>query len=769
MRRPLLGTAIARGDVNLGAGSPYLLLMSRFLLSAVLAVGLCSAALAAPAPAPLRVERTDKEIQVDGLLDESAWQDAQPIDTWFETRPGDNVEPKMANVAYLLYDDRYLYAGLVFEDPEPEKIRAPLADRDNVPSSTDYGGLIIDATNDARTAQMFLANPRGIQYDALTSDAAGEDSAPDFYWDSASQVTESGWTLEMRIPFGSLRYNESDPEQWGIMLYRNYPREYRYQMFTSRLPRDSTCFICNVRPLEGLADLPSGSHFVVAPYVNGNQMAMPEGDLGSPLIDQGTEGEIGLDAKWVPNPNTVLDVTINPDFSQIEADTAQIAANERFALFFPERRQFFLEGVDMFSTPINAIFTRTFTAPNWGTRLTGKLGNNNYTLLVGEDDGGGSVIIPGSTGSDFADQDFQSFVGLGRIRRDFGQSFGSFLMSSREIEGGGHNRVFGPDFRWQVTDSDVISGQFLASDSLTPDRPDLATEWDGRELSGHAANLWWYRSKQKYDVFTQIKDISDQFRADNGFVPQVGIRQATGTVGRSFYPEEKAVSRLRTFLYARQSEDQSGRLILRAITPGFEFDAKKDSRIRFEFRFDEVLGIDKTFEREWVHYFVFMTPSKKFNRLGISGNFGDQVDFANDRLGDGATINLSSTFRPTDHLELRLSANRRWLDVTNEEGVAGRLFTADVARLKSVYTFNSKSWLRLIAQWVETERRPDLYTFEIDDHDGSFSGSAVFAYKLTWQSVLYVGYSNTDVQDEFDNLQPADEQLFLKLSYAFQR
>ncbi len=229
------------------------------------------------------------------------------------------------------------------------------------------------------------------------------------------------------------------------------------------------------------------------------------------------------------------------------------------------------------------------------------------------------------------------------------------------------------------------------------------------------------------------------------------------------------MSRLRLFFYNERTEDRDGKLILREITPGFGFDAKKDSFVRFEFRFDEVLGIEKTFDRQWIHYFVFFTPGKRFTRFGIEGNIGDQIDFANDRLGQGATVELSSTFRPSDHLEIRLNAVRRWLDVTDERGVSGRLFTAEVQRLKATYTFNAKTWLRVIGQWIETERRPDLYTFEIDDGSGSFAGSAVFAYKLNWQTVLFVGYSDLRERDALDDLQPADRQLFAKVSYAFQR
>ena len=738
------------------------------MCGAAFALSLAAAPVAAE-PASIEISRVDDEIVVDGRLDEPAWNEAAAIDTWYETRPGDNVEPKVRNRGYLAYDDRFLYAGFEFEDDSPRSIKAPLANRDNVPSYTDYGGIIVDANNDGRTAQMFLANARGIQYDALNSDASGEDSSPDFFWDSAATISESGWVLEMRIPFSSLRYAESDPERWGIMLYRNWPREFRYQMFTSRLPRDSTCFICNVKPLTGLTGLPSGDHWVAAPYVNANRIDEPADGLGTPLVEGEGTGEIGLDAKWLPNPDTVLDLTLNPDFSQIEADVAQIGANERFALFFPEKRPFFLEGADLFDTPIRAVYTRTFTSPRWGARATGSFGDaNNYTFLVGEDRGGGSVILPGVNSSELAERDFLSTVMVGRYRRDIGRSFLSALYTGRELDGGGHNRVFGPDFRWQVSDNDVVTGQLLFSDSRTPERTDLADEWDGRGLSGHAAELWWYRQTKGWDYFALLNDVSDDFRADNGFVPQVGFRRARAEVGRSFYPEDKPISRLRVFTFGQYSEDQSGRLLFREIVPGFGFDSLLNSFFRLELRLDEVLAVERTFERQRVRSTIMLRPGGVFSQLFLRGTFGDEVDFANDRLGDGANIELGLNIRPSDHLELAIDVDRRWLDVTNEEGLSGRLFTADVQRLRATYTLNARSWLRLIGQRVATERDPRLYVDEVDPRSRFFGGSAVFAYKLNWQTVLFVGYGDNRELDELERLQPADRQLFLKLSYAFQ-
>jgi hypothetical protein len=750
---------------------------------ATLALGLLAAAPApaegpaateaAAAAAALRIVRIDAPITIDGDLSDTGWKQASEVTTWFETRPGDNVEPKVKNVAWLAYDQQFLYAAFELHDPNPRGIKAPLGDHDFVPFYTDYAGIIVDPRNDGKTAQMFLANPRGIQYDAISSDASGEDNSPDFYWDSAGRITETGWTLELRVPFSSLRYAESDPAQWRIMLYRNWPREFRYQMFTSRLPRDSNCFICHTRPLVGLAGLPSGSHFVVAPFATGNQTSLPEGALGSSLESQGTEADFGIDAKWLPNPNLVFDATWNPDFSQIESDAAQISANERFALFFPERRPFFLEGIDFFSTPLQAVYTRSFNQPRWGVRSTGQLGKSGYTLLLGEDEGGGVVILPGTNSSGLAAQDFHSKVAIGRWRRDFGTpgSFLSVLYSGREIDGGGSNRLIGPDFRWQATPHDTIAGQLLVSRSATPERPDLADEWDGRTLSGTAAVLHWSHQQTKWDNFVMVQRLSHEFRADNGFLPQVGYSEAYEEVGYTFRPQDKPISRLRVSAAGWRDYDPSGHQLNWGFRPAVGFDAIKSSFVRVELETGERLGIEKTFRYEQVHPAVEMQPGQVLSYLSLSGNFGDQIDYANDRLGDGGTLSFGGDIRPTDHLLLKLSASRRQIDVTAEDGRSGRLFTADVARLRANYTFNARSWVRLIGEWVHTDRDLSLYRHpeQFAAESGGLSGSAVFAYKLNWQTVLFVGFADNRELDERSDLQPADRQAFFKVSYAFQR
>ncbi|MCL4818232.1 MAG: carbohydrate binding family 9 domain-containing protein [Vicinamibacteria bacterium] len=729
-----------------------------------------SAALEATRGSRLQIRRAAGPIEIDGKLDDAGWQGALRVDDWFETNPGDNVKPGVENVAWLAYDDKFFYAGFDFHDPEPSAIRAPLGDRDNVPSSTDYAGVILDTRNDGHSAMMFLANARGIQYDAITDDAGnGEDSAPDFFWDARGRITDRGWTLEIRIPFSSLRYAKADPQTWGVLLYRNRPREYRYQMFSTKLPRGSNCFICRANWLEGLESLPRSGGLVLAPYATGVRRSLAEGGLGWPLVGQGAEGEVGLDVKWVPSANFAFDATVNPDFSQIEADVAQIATNERFALFFPEKRPFFLEGTELFQTPLQAFYTRSITAPRFGVRGTGKLGAAAFSAVFAEDEGGGSVILPGPVVSDLAAQDFKSWVAATRVKRDIGRSHVAVLATLREAEGGGHNRVIGPDFQWRPNQSDIVTGQFLYSDSRTPNRPDLAAEWDGRSLSGHAAQLWYQHSSSTWDWYGQLTDASPEFRADNGFISQVGHRQTFGEVGRTFRPETGFVRRLRTFTFADRVTDRDGELVQRHASAGFGFDGRFASFVRLRYAFDRTRAGRELLDRNQFIYSLQVSPSRTVTQVNVDGFVGGEIDFANERAGTGGNVNLSASIRPTAHLELALTERRRWLDVDDPVRGSGRLFTARVDRLRATYTFTSRMFLRLIGQYVETRNDPALWTFDVPHKSGGFQASGLFAYKLNWQTVLFVGFGDNRALDEQEKLQRADRQFFVKLSYAFQR
>lgn len=730
-----------------------------------------SAQAQSPPPIPvIHLTRAREPIKIDGNLSDAGWRTATRVEKWFEIQPGDNTEPPVKSVAYLTYDGRFLYVGFDFTDPDPARIRAPYADHDGINgASTDFAGIVVDSLGTGRSGIEFFVSPHNVQYDAVTDDASGENSSPDFFWDSAATITARGWTLEMRIPFSSLRYTRGGSQPWRIMLLRNYPRAFRYQIASTPVPRGSPCFVCRANTLTGLEGLPSGGHIVAAPYASGSDTAAPRnGVLGAPLESDSPKGRIGLDVKYSPNADSAIDATVKPDFSQIESDTAQISANERFALFYPEKRPFFLEGVDLLQTPIQAVYTRTITDPTWGARVTGRDAGIRYTALVARDAGGGTVIIPGTNDSSSAPQDSSSTVFVGRAKKEFGTSFVGALVTDRETIGSAaHNRVAGPDFEWRPNGADVVSGQWLFSDTMTPNRPDLSEAWTGQAFTGRALQAGWSHNTRHLDWGANYGDVSGGFRADTGFIPQVGYRQFRGSTGWTIHPKG-FVSRERTFLEAQYQVDSSGAVITENVMPAIGMDTRWNGFVQFQYLNDRTRASGRLIGRQQFGFSAQFSPSRRIAALSVDSTMGQDIDFENARPATGLTIDLAATLQPTDHLRLDLIEDTRTLHV-RDVSPGARLFVQRVSRAKTTYTFTSRTFVRLIGQYIDTRRDPSLYLAATEARSADFSGSALFAYKVNWQSVIFVGYGDDRELSDVHRLEPLDRQFFVKLSYALQR
>jgi hypothetical protein len=744
------------------------------VVAAMLSVAATAAAQTAFSGETYRIARAPGPIVIDGDLSDPGWRDATRLDHWFEISPGDNTEPKVLSVGYLTYDDKYFYAGFEFSDPNPRAINAPFGDHDFMPSTADFGGMFLDTRHDGHTAFEFEVSAHNIQFDAIMDDGAGENASPDFFWQSAARITDRGWTLEIRVPFSSLRYTHADPQTWGIMLFRNYPRRLRYEYMTTKQPRGSQCFVCREGDLQGLEKLPAGRHVVVAPYVFANDTAHPAGDPGTALVNGPVDAKAGLDAKWEPNADNVIDGTVKPDFSQVESDTAQIVTNKAFALFYSEKRPFFLEGVELFNTPMQAVYTRTITAPKWGARATGKADGFNYTALVANDAGGGSAVLPGPVSSSFATQDFSSMVFVGRARRDVsrsGQSFVSVLVTDRESGSDGHNRVVGPDFQWRPSSANTFAGQWLVSETTTPNRPDVAAAWTGASFTSSAGQLQWSHNTVHFDASATYKDIGAGFRANTGFMPQVGYRDTSAQTGWTIHPTG-FVNQARFFLQADRQTERDGSLIFHQISPGVGLNTRWNGFLLLSYEDDRVRAADTTFPRQQFQLTASISPSRRFAQLGVNGYVGTDADLTNLRPGHGGAVNLNATMNATDHLEFDAIEDLQWLDVDNQNGSAGvsrRLFVARVSRFKADYTFTARSFLRVIGQYVSTDRDPSLYLQSTTAHDGTFNGSALLAYKLNWQSVLFIGYGDDRALTDQRQLVKSDRQVFVKMSYAIQK
>lgn len=743
--------------------------MRRTLLSVFL-FALASTFAASAAPTRISVKKLGGEaIVIDGNLDDAGWQGAQKVETFVEYFRGDNVPATAPTTAWIGYDDSYVYAAFRNEDPRPVDIRAPLADRDKVLGDQDYVAVLLDPLNDRRSGVSFRVNARGVQTDSVVNDANGEeDFSPDFFYDAVAQRTPNGWTAELRIPLSSLRYPAADPQTWGVILMRNYPRDFRYVMSNTPIPKSSGCFVCHAASLEGLSGLPAGSHLRLTPYSTANVSdrwrSSPTNRALPPTANRSFESDLGLDLKWSPSARLTVDGTLNPDFSQIESDVPQSTVNARFALAYDEKRTFFLESVDLLSMPMQVVYTRTITSPSWGIRATGQSGANAYTLLVAEDRGGGSMVLPGTNGSDFVPQDFRSKVLIGRLRRSIGQSFGGLLLSAREIEGGGHNRIFGPDFLWKPNATDQIAGQVVVSDTENPNRPELSAQFDGRSGTGTASRVYFQRDTKRYDLWAATSQYSPEFRADNGFVVQNGVRRVGTWGGLRTYPK-RFLSYVRTYAGFEHDIAWEGGSSLRTglyqgvyVQGKWGLDAWANTRIEKE-RVGGALLDTNSLELD-----VRVVPTRWLPQVRLSGIVGQRIDYAGGRVGSGASLNLSTTFRSTDHLEVQLRATRDWLDLDG-----GRLYSADLDWLKLTYNFTARSLARVIAQQSEVERNGALYASPVKERDRSLTFSGLYGYKLNWQTVFFVGFGDSSITADRGVLDRENRSVFMKVAYAFQR
>ena len=705
-------------------------------------------------PAQVNVTRLTGTITIDGDASEAAWESAPAIDGFVEYFRGDNTAPPARTIGRIAYDDDAVYVAFLAEDPRPSEIRAPLVDRDKVLGDQDYVAVLLDPLNDRRSGVAFRVNPRGVQGDSVVNDATGEeDFSPDFFYQAVALRTPTGWSAEMRIPLSSLRYPSTDPQKWGVILMRNYPRDYRYIMANTPIPKSSNCFLCHAAELSGFAGLPSGGHFTIAPYSTANVRDRFLGDANRrlPEANRRFDSDLGVDFKWSPSTRLTLDATLNPDFSQIESDVPQIEVNNRFALSFAEKRTFFLEGTDLLATPILAAYTRSFTSPAWGMRATGNSGSSSYTFLVAEDRGGGAVILPGQQGSELVPQDFRSLVGLGRLRRSFGDSFAGVMVSARETEGGGHNRLIGPDFQWKRNATDRVFGQLLVSDT------ENARQIDAEEGTGHAYRLVFARDARRYDLWFSTTGHSPEFRAENGFIAQNDFRRISLWNGLRFYPK-RLLSFVRSYSGTDFEHAFHGRSIVRqGVYQGVEFQGKWGSngwmtagRVR------ERVG-SKLLTRHQLEFDLRAAPLRWLPAIQLDGVAGERIDYAGGRVGTGARLNLSGTGRLTDHLELQLRTSREWLDLDE-----GRLFDAQIDWVKATYTFSPRSLVRAIAQQSTIERTGSA-------RDRRFSLSGLYAYKLNWQTVFFVGYGDSSITADTGALTLDARSVFMKVAYAFQR
>ncbi len=740
--------------------SQRLLLASLLLVLSFSSVEGGSASIRDPAEPPLyRIPRLDADVTIDGVLDEPVWQDALVFDIPWETQPGENVPATVDTECRLFYTTTHLYYGCHAYDPEPETIRARYRDRDTSSFSDDTVGISLDPFDAQNRSYVLDVNPLGAQNDRLYTEATSQsDETWDAIWTSKGRLVDDGFVVEVEIPFVSLRFPRSLEEQvWGFNFRRYRPRDVRYRFAIVPYDRSNSCRLCQSAELVGFQGINPGKNLEINPTLTGIQSSTL--DDQDQLMTEDPSVEPGLNVRWGFTPNLSLNAALNPDFSQIEADDAQLDINRQFALFFPERRPFFLEGRDYFATPIQAVYTRSVADPAWAAKVSGKEGKNALGAFGAQDEQT-NLLLPGPQGSEVTELTEDSLDAVLRYRRDVAQSSTAGILYTDRSAGDYLNRVAGVDTQLRLTSTDQLSVQLLGSQTrYTQEIIDEFEQPEG-QIGGYAAEGNYRHNTRDWVLEAGYKDISDDFRADLGFVPQVGFREWEVEGGYRWYGDaDHWFTNLATELSLERSTDQKGGLLEEEIQLSGTYQGPFQSRIETGATLGNQVYEGQEFPRNRVRLELGIQPTSSVG-FGGFGSVGKSIDFANVRPGDSLQGGPWIQLQLGRHLDFQAWHNYSQLDVQG-----GILFRAGQSESRLLYQLNTRTLFRAIVQYTTIDRNPDLYLDEVNKTERDLFTQLLFSYRLNASSAVYVGYSGAWSDVDQTGRMETGNTLFAKLSY----
>ena len=701
------------------------------------------------------VPRIEGAMQADGVLDEPFWQQAATTELPYETSPGENT-PAGAQTTVLIADSgKSLRIAFKARDPDVSKILAPLRDRDSA-YQDDFVGIRLDSFDTQQRAYQFFVSAGGVQMD-LTYDESNkdEDDSWDAIWNSGAVLGSDGYTVEMEIPYASLKFKHGTvDQQWSAQFLRIRPRERRFVYSSNPDDRNNPCDLCQQHKLTGFAHADPGRGLLLNPTLTAGYGQFRE-HPGQAFTGTGTDVDFGLDLSWSPSPSNSLSLTYNPDFSQIEIDGAQLAVNTSFALFFPEKRPFFLESADFFNSPTQLVYTRNIADPDYGVRATGRQGDHTYGLF-GAEDVITNVLRPGPYGSRFGSIEGGStdWVGTYRYALDSTSHVGG--MVTHRSGDGYHNTLVDLDGRWQRGAHTVLA-QFMHSGTEDP-LGYSASPFDGNAFLVN----YEYQDRQKsFNIGKRRHDPG--FRADMGFVGQVDYER--WVVGGSYrwYPKDSFFSQIRiNGDWDITHQISVERMMEREIEGYLSARGRMQSYMEFggltRRRFWEGTYYDETFFTAYAEFI----PGKSW-QYSLSARDGDQIDFRNDALGRIRSIEAGVTGTFVERGSLQLT----YIDeALRRDG--GTVYHARLLDTRLSWQFNLRQRLRLAVQTGRTDfdllLNPGMGDSELSD----IGTQLVYSYKIDPRTVFYAGYSDSYIgSDSVDSFQNG-RSLFLKLGYAWQ-
>ncbi|MBK9403964.1 MAG: carbohydrate binding family 9 domain-containing protein [Ignavibacteria bacterium] len=720
-------------------------------------------------------------MNIDGVLNEDVWSNAVTAENFTEISPGDNVKPEVETKVKIFYDDDYIYFGYTCYEKDMESVRASLSDRDRM-YGDDWVGPFIDTYSDLKQGFEMYVNPKGIQGDLLWT-SNSEDSNYDIIYDSEAKMYKDKWTAEMRIPFKSLRFPDRKEQKWRIHLLRNRPRGARQEIYWASVSRDNPNFMGQSGTLNGIKDVKRGRDIQILPYILGTQNSTLEdfSDPNSKFTHGKLEGEIGLSAKYGLSSTLTLDATYNPDFSQVEADAPQININSPFALFYPEKRPFFLEGIDHFATPINVSYTRSINNPLFAAKLSGKINKLDIGFISAYDENT-PYIIPLTERSFFLSSNKNSVSNILRMKYDMGgENYLGFIFSDREQSADsskafgftGFNRNYGFDGKFNFASNYYLTFQILQNNtkeindtnfkynSLKNFRFDdnkYTALLDGESYSGSNVYLSFNRNARNWSFYSEYFFQAPTVRRDNGFIQRNNFHQLFMQQEYNFYPEGKVLRRVNPELNMEIRYDATGKLKEQFVELNLVTDWTNgiySSAGYLPVNNEDYGGIFHKNINRW-HFNMEANNLSKFITGGFYYEGGKFIVRFEDPtyVGFGHNLDIWATIKPFDRL--RNDINYSYSELSKSAG-GEKLFAGYVVSDKISYQFNKNFFLRVLLQY-------DLFS-------RNFTVDPLLSYKWNPYTILFLGSSHdiSEISDNngFGKYTETDRYFYLKFQYLW--
>ncbi|MCP4152917.1 MAG: carbohydrate binding family 9 domain-containing protein [bacterium] len=711
------------------------------------------------------VFKTDCKMKVDGVLNEEVWKKTEKIYIQYEFSPGDNIPAPVKTECMITFTKSKLYVAYRCFDPEPGAIRAHLMNRDIIDTfiQDDYVSILLDTYNDERRAFEYRVNPHGVQTDSIFNEETGaQDFSWDSIWASAGKITDFGYVVEMAIPFHQLRFPRMDAKQtWGISFSRSWPRNVRHRMRSHKMERNIESILSQLNKITGFEKISPGRNLEFVPTMVINRTdertSLTEGELESGKI----KAEPGISARWGITPSIMLNATINPDFSQVEADAAQLEVNTRFAIRYPEKRPFFLEGADIYRTPVEVVFTRRIYDPVWGTKLTGTVGSNEFGFIATQDRTN-EMIIPSNAGSQSTSLDEDVLNGILRYRKNLGRGSSLGALYTGRTGDDYHNHVLGVDGFLRLNRRKSLRFQLLHSRTQYPD--EVADYYDQKNDDFGGSMIYGrFRHTGRNIVYgLEYEDLSPNFRADHGFITRTDLRQITAfALYRKWGKKNDWYNRLSLRLNAKRGTDYAGTLTDQELwaTVNYVGPLQTDMYVTLDNRKELYAGNLFNLIGAWGQ--VQMTPRKGLSYY-FFGGYGDDLDYNNVRKSK--TVSLASGVELSLGLHLNFTLTHTFERLRYEKEM---VYTVNLSQLQLIYNFNTRAFIRATFQYRDLDRNEELYIRPVWANTKTLFTQLLFSYKLNPQTVLFLGYSDNNYGRPGVDLTRTDRTFFLKIGYAF--